>query len=352
MLRSLIVLLCLLPAALSAQTADPEPTRVLVLATPHLAEMEQPPGAAALEPLIARLAGFRPSVIAVELLPPAVLEDMERRGGFFAQVAAQFGGLRLRQGKQQQERLGLTRREAEEAAAAILNPPGSLEPAARLRLVPLLVAALDWNSAVLQWSYLDLARRQAGGLPAELAAALDRALAAPREDISVAVPLARRLGLERLAYMDDHFDAQVFADIMARHPAELKKLAQHPLMQSEARRRFYEESGRRLRQAAGDGQALLRHYQWVNSPEFLRRDEDFQWGTLRRTALDSGVDRARLAQWEARNLRMAAHVRQASALHPGGRVLVLVGSAHKPFLDRYLEPMTDVQLVQFSALAE
>lgn len=57
------------------------------------------------------------------------------------------------------------------------------------------------------------------------------------------------------------------------------------------------------------------------------------------------VGRVRTAGWEVRNLRMAANIRQAMAAHPGGRVLVIVGSGHKAWLDAYLAMMTDVRIV-------
>jgi hypothetical protein len=72
----------------------------------------------------------------------------------------------------------------------------------------------------------------------------------------------------------------------------------------------------------------------------------------RSSNLPSGVDRSRVAQWEVRNLLIAAHIRQATALHPGERMLVVIGSAHKPFLDRYLRQMLDVRVIQLESLIE
>jgi len=42
---------------------------------------------------------------------------------------------------------------------------------------------------------------------------------------------------------------------------------------------------------------------------------------------------------------MAANIREMSTRHPGGRFLVIVGSAHKPWLDAYLSMMSDVRVV-------
>jgi pheromone shutdown protein TraB len=49
--------------------------------------------------------------------------------------------------------------------------------------------------------------------------------------------------------------------------------------------------------------------------------------------------------WETRNLRMASNIRDAIAAQPGSRTLVIVGAAHKGYLDAYLNQMHDVRIV-------
>jgi pheromone shutdown protein TraB len=67
-----------------------------------------------------------------------------------------------------------------------------------------------------------------------------------------------------------------------------------------------------------------------------------------RTRLASGLDRNRAAMWEARNLAIAARIRAETAAHPGGKVLVVIGAAHRPFIEAYLASMMDVQIVPLS----
>ncbi len=57
------------------------------------------------------------------------------------------------------------------------------------------------------------------------------------------------------------------------------------------------------------------------------------------------VGRTRVAEWETRNLRQVANIREAIASRPGARVLVITGSAHKAWFDAYLGMMTDVEIV-------
>jgi hypothetical protein len=99
-------------------------------------------------------------------------------------------------------------------------------------------------------------------------------------------------------------------------------------------------------------ESTLEAYREMNSDASGRADAEQQW-LSRLTAREySAVHRRRVAAWETRNLRMAAHIREASAAHPGQRILVIVGSAHKPYLDAYLRLMSDVEVVDAPAILD
>ena len=42
--------------------------------------------------------------------------------------------------------------------------------------------------------------------------------------------------------------------------------------------------------------------------------------------------------------------RAVAAIHPGGRILVIYGAAHKPFLEAYLSQTADLVIVPFDWL--
>ncbi|HCW51502.1 MAG TPA: hypothetical protein DGR79_05480 [Clostridiales bacterium] len=94
---------------------------------------------------------------------------------------------------------------------------------------------------------------------------------------------------------------------------------------------------------------LLPFYLDLNSAARLDQITE-QWRVFFRTRFPSGLDRARVAMWEVRNLHMAATIRKITALNPGGRMLVIVGAAHKPFLDAYLHSLADIELVHLADL--
>lgn len=55
--------------------------------------------------------------------------------------------------------------------------------------------------------------------------------------------------------------------------------------------------------------------------------------------------RGYLGYWETRNLRMVANIRDVLGLHPGTRLLAIVGASHKGYYEAYLNQMHDVRLV-------
>jgi hypothetical protein len=78
---------------------------------------------------------------------------------------------------------------------------------ARRVLVAHLLAAYDMPSAVLQWSYLgEDERRATGSLSEPMVEFLNHLLRSNNEIVSVAAAGARRIGLQRLASVDDHSD--------------------------------------------------------------------------------------------------------------------------------------------------
>jgi hypothetical protein len=83
----------------------------------------------------------------------------------------------------------------------------------------------------------------------------------------------------------------------------------------------------------------------VNGWRAGRTHANGQWlNMINRPSPENGGP-ARIAAWEVRNLRQVANIREVSARHPGGRILVIAASAQKPWFGAYLSLMTDVEVV-------
>jgi hypothetical protein len=321
-------------------------SRVLVLGTSHLAGEQERLTAGHLAPLIAVLGEFAPTRIAIEALTAdelALLAEREPHDPAAARVLDMFGRGVVTAGRSMQQALGIDRVTAEQRAHALLPAAGrSMTDAERLAAVGYLLAAFDYHSATLQWSYLPPAvRDEADIIPAEIRGMLQRRLQGANEIVTLAIPLARRLGLQRLHAMDSQYDGVRTLSMPQDALAELF---------SDPARGSLEDRGKRqhadsIREAAFADGDLLPLYLHVNSAEHLLGDLT-QWHWLFENRHSSGLDRFRYAMWEVRNLRQALHIIDVAASGEAERVLVIVGSSHKAYLDRVLATQLGVQLVQ------
>jgi len=343
-------------AALAAIQPAQARTKVLVLGSFHLRQIEKEFRPEMLDRLLAVLQGFRPDAICVETLPGARVRELELRrdaGPLVGQVVDDFGSAHVKLGKRACEALATTPEKAavkvrETLATLRAAGAGSRSPEDRAALALWMLAAYDPASATLQWSYLDPPAKAAQkAVPADLAALLDARVARVDETYAIAARLAHGLGLQTIEPVDDFEDLDAYAAIDAQLD---KDLAGNALIAAASKAPVYRDGAARLRECVSIGD-LLPQIALVNSPQYAAEDVDAQWGVFLRTHFPSGADRARLGLWENRNLKIAARIRAVAALHPGGRVLVVYGAAHRPFLEAYLSRTADVEVVEFSTIA-
>jgi hypothetical protein len=335
-------------AVLGPQVQPGFQAEVMVLGTSHLDNYRERLRPDHLAALLARLERFAPTHIAIEALPPdelALLAEREAHDPAAAALLDMFGRGVVTAGRRMQESLGVQRVEAERRAAAILDGDAAgLTEAARLEVAAHLIAAFDYNSAALQWSYLpSSARGSDGAIPAELRAALDRRLESANEVVTIALALARRLGHQRLYPVDSQYDG---VRILAMPRDRLTALLGDP----ERGRLADGERGARsdaVRDAAFEAGDLLPLYVHLNSEAHQVADAS-QWNWLFQGRYPRGEDRFRYALWEVRNLRQATRIVDLAAAPAAERVLVLVGSSHKAPVERVLATQLTVRLVQLT----
>lgn len=338
------------PSAASSQVFDPrnyqtkisgQPTQIMVLGTEHLSGTPDNWNPQVLEPLLERLAAFKPDIITTEdQSGPAITKLWEYRE-IAPKAAATYGGRALRMATEAGVSLDMDMPQAEAAARRrLLDWPADPTPADRRRLTALFAAAGDPHSALVQWWRLPAAERIAGeGVSKTLAIQLDELGRSRNESVVIAARLATRLGLERL-YPADSQDEVVFtpheADLFFKSvfPPLLERFNADPVLK-----------GRGEVSRMTDGEKTLAEYRKLNSPAINLRSSEVEWLGVLDRPIKEDVGRKRMVGWEVRNMRMAANIREASSRAPGGRVLVIVGAAHKIWLEAYLGMMTDVKIV-------
>jgi len=326
------------PAAWRARVKE-NATQVLVLGTPHLSGTPADFDPAVLEPLLQRLAAFKPDIIAIENLSGESLQSLRAYSGVYRETAQDYGGRFYRLATMGWAGTGLDLPAAEAEARRLLAAwPASPTPAQRRRLAAVFAASGDPHSALVQWWRLDPSERKAeDGVTPDLANALNEYDRRRNESHMIGSRLAARLGLERVYPTDDHSGD----DIVYQRLEAIEAWMSRPEVREAIKRPEFQAFIKATERMKTPEEALAM-YRWLNSPEALRLDAELQWG-----AMPGGptAARQRFAEWETRNLRMVAHIREAAAAAPGGRVLVIVGSSHKPWFDAYLSMMADIEVV-------
>lgn len=319
-----------------------EPTRILVLGTPHLSGTPDDWDAAALDPLLDRLAGFAPDAILIEGLSGESIDGLWRYREIYGESAPTYGGRSLRLAALAQPALLMDMPEAEAEVRRTLDDwPADPTPAQRRRLAALFIASGDPNSALVQWWRLDPAERIAeDGFSAALIQELDAFAARRNENHLIAARLAARLGLERVYPTDDHHTDDTGDQFMEDFTAFYQSGWADEIMADQRMVPLREAS-----ENLSTPSELMATYRMLNGPAAGRLDTDAQWLSMINRPSQNNVGRTRVALWETRNLRQIAHIREVSAYHPGQRLLVIVGSAHKPWFDAYLRMMSDVEVI-------
>lgn len=320
-----------------------------MLGTSHLSGIEDQFEPALLDSLLTVLTQFHPQVIGVEKPSGRQIAAMEQWGGIYTKIVDRFAGSFQRYGHHAQAATGLSwaaaNREAD-SLLAVARAEDLRDPQARLRLVHTLTAAYRFPTAALQWSYVpDEVRTNQRQIPSELASALTDYLGAANEVSSIGLRLAQALGRSRVYPIDSHTSKDQLAEIWP----SVRRVFGDTVRAAIDNSPYHQKEEALLKQGMASG-TLLPYYRYLNSEAFMQGVVDVQWGTYRRADRPSGLGQRRLALWETRNLNIAAHIRRASARHPGTRVLVIIGSSHKPFLDDYLSRMTDVEVIAFDDL--
>lgn len=237
---------------------------------------------------------------------------------------------------------GLDMPAAEAEVRAALSSLDALPSAERRRRITLLfLAAGDPNSALVQWWQLSPSQRIADDFPESVRTRLEAFSTKRNESALIGARLAVRLGLNRLSPIDDQTAIDLIFPVAESLGAAIE--ADPGIARELARPEFVRLSGAGERLRTND--ETLDTYRELNAPAAGATDARAQWLTMIDRVYPQAGGRIRMAEWEARNLRIAANIREAAAAAPGGRVLVIVGASHKPWLDAYLSMMVDIRVV-------
>lgn len=318
--------------------AKGSPNEVLVLGTPHLAQLPATFQPANLRILNERLRAWKPRIIAIEGRSGPQCAFMRQYLHRYKESVQSYcwdpaparaaTGLDVPTATAEIDRL-------------LASWPTSPSPSQRRHLAAVFLAGGEPVSALVQWLRLPDAEQHAGdGIDAALVATLDKLRSSRNENSLIAAPLAAELGLERVYGMDDHTaDAADPPDADAKASGEAIMKAWDN--RASAKRRQMDE---RLHTRLGDAEGVMALYRAHNDPSQARLIYDSDFGAALEETSPQQFGRSYVAYWETRNLRMASNIREVIGKLPASRTLVIVGSSHKWYLEAYLNQMHDVRI--------
>lgn len=335
------------PAAARTRLAAPA-TKVMVLGVSHLDNAPNTFDPSWLAPVMCRLRAYAPDVILTEAMSGEQIAQLDAYKAVRGD-AGKWAGPTLAIAKDAQAALGVGPAEAL-AQANVLAVRPTPTPSERRRLAALFLAAGEPFSAATQWQQLAPTKRITGdGVTDAMKAKIERFGMGRGEITSMAVALAVQLGRPRVYGAGDHLgdvappDDGLFGAAVKANPAIIAGFdkATPELAPYSSKVLALDAPGR-----------VLPVFQALNSPRFGRLDAQTQWLSLQQSPTMGAVGRQRVAAWEAQNLRMATTIREVTAPIPGGRALLIVGAAHKAFIEAYLRTMTDIEIVSVPAMLD
>lgn len=327
------VLRSVLLVVMSATPVGGMAADLMVVGTPHLATLEPAPGPQQVDPVVDALARFHPTQVCIEAVPGNRIQAFASEPDRYGELLATFAMDAIRLAPEQQARRALAATDARRRAAALADQ-ATLTPADEAMLISAQLASYDPWSAVLNWSRLDETGKN--GARAVLGAAASERLedlAKSRNEIArLAVPLARRLGHRQLCAVD-HFEDEIDVAVLAD---DLQAVLAAPAIGQGVQ----DFNAWVNKDWPGDpGAGLLQLMRLHNGAEFARRDRAAEWEIFLGGAGEHPAGERRLMLWHARNAAIQLELLRAAAGKRGARTLLLIGAAHRPFLEESLRAL-------------
>ncbi len=315
--------------------------QLLVLGSTHLSGMPATFRPEQLDPVLDKLAAWRPQAIAIEAVSGSQCDFMRRYPDRYKDSVESY----CWDPSPAAKATGLDVPAATAAWSRLLATwPAAPSPANRRRLAALFLAGGESACALVQWLRLPDNERHAGeGLDATLVARLERLRTRKDESLLIAAALAARLGLERVYAMDDH-TADAPVEDEKGYEAAISKAWDNA---ATAKRKTMDAA---LTARLGQPGAMLAMYRAFNQADQAKLTFTSDFGAALEEPSAGRFGRGYVGYWETRNLRMASNIRDMFAVQSGIRGLIVVGASHKPYLERYLDQMHDMTVIDAEAV--
>lgn len=322
-------------------------TKVMILGVPPLNILGKDFSPVLLDSVILNLKKYNPQLICIDEISSSEIQIFLNTDEYHKNLAYSIAGKEIEIAEKLAGKIKSEFREVRARLDSILNSKetiSELSLSEKEELIRDFLVSFDAYSAALIWSYLKNDEKNKTKLELTVKSFLDSLLRSNDENSSVGLRLAKELKLKKLYRINDYSDKYYLDKIS-------EPLYQEMLLSEVYRNSRKDildlETDKKLKQAMSE-KNLLPFFKHINSKEYALRSVDKNWGLYYRMFLESGLDRTRASLWEMKCLRIAANIREVSALNPGKNILVIIDVSAKPFLEEYLLSAADIKILQFN----
>lgn len=338
LLYEVFVFIILLSTLTVSKAQHIEKTKILVLGTPHLNQIKGVKNKY-VERVLDSLAQFNFDVICIEKMPAELLLDIRNRDLPHWHDLYSYFSKPIEKGTYYQEILNMSYSEAQLLIDSILSKK-ILTDTDRIDLVKASLCCYDPWTASLHYQHIP----DKTIFDTTITSFMDIYAESRNEINLVAVNLAKRLNINKLHPIDNLQDETI---LLHEFPEFLNDYTNNQDKVSELLdNSLYEkiDSIQAVCVSIGD---LYDIYKFINSPKYMEADKEGQWDIWFRTNFKSQTDRTRYSLWEMRNLQITANIMRLVASYPEKKIMILIGSSHKSFIEKHLQQMSDVELISF-----
>lgn len=315
-------------------------TKILVLGTPHLEQIEGFESAY-LKKLLDSLKHKKFDVVAIESMSSELLLDIKSRKEKHWQGLYDNFKKRVETGLQCQKESGYTFEEAR-GKILTLNSLNILSDSNRVEYIKSFLCTYDSWSALLHFKELKN-KAILDKLSADL---LERLLSSKNEINLIGLEIAKAMNLRQVSHIDNLQDETILLNDFPAFMTEYQSESDNIVALLSENKLFEKQAV--LEKEALKKKDFYSVYKFYNSEEYIKADFEGQWAVWFKTNFKSKTDRSRYSLWEMRNLLVAANILRVAASNPGKKILVIIGASHKGFLEKYLKQIIDIEILKLN----
>lgn len=313
-------------------------TQILILGTLHLNQIKGIESKH-VNRVLDSLSQFEFNVIGIEKMPAELIQDIRNRKSPQWQELFSYFETPIKKGNYYQKLLDMSFKKAQLVIDSLLTK-NTFKENDRIDLMKAFLCIYDPWTASLHYQFV----QDQTIIDTTITKFMDDYIKSNNEINLIGVNLSKRLNINKLYPIDNLQDETIllhdfpeFINDYKNSKEKITELLDNP---------FFGKIDSIQSYCVNQGD-LFDVYKFINSIEYMDADKKGQWDIWFKTNFKSKTDRSRYSLWEMRNLQITANIMRLVAANPEKKILIIIGSSHKSFIENNLKQMSDIELLKF-----